>query len=169
MVPNLSKFLVYQRINSTQPIEILSKPKYQQYPTYRNTQYTKVSIVSNLSKYCVLCIAKYQQYPTYRNTQYIKVSIVHEASKFLIYQNDNSTQPIETLSELKYQQYATYRNILYTKVSIVPNLSKYLYIKVSIVRVAPKYFTYQNDNSTQPIETLSKLKYQQYATYRNTY
>ena len=65
----------------------------------RNTQYVKVSIVRNPSKYLVhqsisstklieiLSILKYQQYVNHRNTQYTKVSIVRNPSKSLVHQS----------------------------------------------------------------------------------
>jgi len=130
------KYEVYQGIDSTQPIETLSIPKYQQYATHQNTKYTK-----------------YPQYATRRNTNDIKISRVRNISKYEVYQSINSTQPIEILNiqsihstrpvEIriikKSQEYETYRNTKYTKVSTVRNPSKYLIYKVSTVRNPSKY------------------------------
>ena len=77
---------------STRPNIEYGKSK--QYEEGRNSQYLKVSIVRQPSKYLVYqsinsiptieipSISKYQQYTNHRNTQYLKVSIVHQPSKY---------------------------------------------------------------------------------------
>ena len=109
-------------ISSPKRAEILTMSKYQLYANHRNTQYIKVSVVRNPSKFLVyqrsngtrtieiLSISNDQQYTTHQNTQCTKVSIVRNPWKYLTYQSINGTQPIEILCIPSYLQYAAHRN-----------------------------------------------------------